>query len=133
MEGNELTIHSTMIAGGMNDLVDQEQINQAKQMGMKPSETLPMAASATQGMKIALFVMIDGKVVETTAQHTTGNLIIMSDTDVSAVMKDPDFAAFIDKAAESPDAVSEDLFRELFQNIEGMTIELADEVKVTIE
>ena len=35
MEGNELTIHSTMIAGGMNDLIDQEQINQAKEMGMK--------------------------------------------------------------------------------------------------
>ena len=30
MEGNELTIHSTMIAGGMNDLIDQEQINQGE-------------------------------------------------------------------------------------------------------
>ena len=133
MEGNELTIHSTMIAGGMNDLVDQEQINQAKEMGMKPSQTLPMAASATRGMKIAFFVRIDGEVVETTAEHTTGNLIIMSDTDVSSVMQDPDFAAFIDNAAEDPDAVSEESLRELFRNIEGMTIELADEIKVTIE
>ena len=133
MEGNELTIHSTMIAGGMNDLIDQEQINQAKEMGMKPSQTLPMAASATQGMKIAFFVRIEGEVVETTAEHTTGNLIIMSDTDVSAVMRDPDFAAFIDSAADNPDAVSEESLRDLFRNIEGMTIELADEVKVTMD
>ena len=57
----------------------------------------------------------------------------MSDTDVSSVMQDPDFAAFIDNAAEDPDAVSEESLRELFRNIEGMTIELADEIKVTIE
>lgn len=133
MEGNELTIHSTMIAGGMNDLIDQGQINQAREMGMKPSQTLPMAASATQGMKIALFVRIEGEVVETTAEHTTGNLIIMSDTDVSAVMRDPDFAAFMDNSADNPDTVSEESLRELFRNIEGMTIELADEVKVTID
>ncbi len=130
LEEDVLTIHSTMASAGVSELVDQKQIDQAKQMGMKPSDTLPMAAGATQGMRIGIFVRVEGEVEETSAKHSTGNLIIISDTEVSKVMQDPDFARFIDQAAEDPESVTEESLKDLFQNIEAMTIELEDQVTI---
>jgi hypothetical protein len=54
----------------------------------------------------------------------------MSDAEISKVMQDPDFIAFIDKVVEDPDTVTDKAVKELFGKIEAMTIELSDEITV---
>lgn len=130
LEGDLLTIHSSLADGNVNEIVNGDQLAKAKEMGMKPSEAIRMAAHTTQGMRTGFFVRIAPGIAETTAEHTTGDLIIMSDAEISKVLQDPDFGVFVDAAMENPEGVDIDGVKELFRNVEGMTIELADEVTV---
>lgn len=132
-EGKNLTILSSLADGNVKDLVDGDRLAQAKEMGMKPSEAIQMAANTTQGMRAGFFVRIAPGIKETTAEHAVGDLIIMSDAEIAKVLQDPDFGAFIDEAMEKPDGVDLDGVKELFRKIEGMTVELADEVTVQLK
>ena len=60
-------------------------------------------------------------------------LIILSDADIAKVLPDPDFGAFIDKAAEHPEGVTAQSVKALFKNIEAMTIEGADQITVKLK
>ncbi len=130
LEGKKLTVNSTLASASVDEMIDEEQLNQAKELGLKPSEAMQAAAASTQGMRAGIFLRIDPGIAETNAEHVTGNLIIMTDAEISKVMQDPDFISFIDKVVDDPDSVSDDSIRTLFKNIEAMTIELADEVTV---
>lgn len=130
MEGKKLTVKSTLASASVDEIIDEEQIAAAKEMGMKPSEAMRMAAASTEGMRAGIFLRIDPAIAETDAEHVTGNLIIMSDAEISKVMQDPDFVAFIDKMVDEPEAVTEKAVKELLGNIEAMTIEMADEVTI---
>ena len=70
---------------------------------MPPSEAMKMAAGMTEGMRIGYFLRADDGIAETNAEHVTGDLIILSDADIAKVLVDPDFGAFIDKAAADPE------------------------------
>ena len=133
LEGKTLTINNDIAEDSLNQMIDEKQMEQAKAMGMKPSQAMQMAAGMTQGMRVGFFVRADGQIAETNAEHATGNLIILSDADVSQIMQDPDFAEFIDVAAENPESVTPDSVKELFKKIEAMTIELQEEVTVEFE
>lgn len=133
LEGEVLTIQSSLAEGSVKEMINEEQLEQAKQMGMKPSEALQMMAVSTEGMRAGFFIRIDGGIAETNAEHVTGNLIIMSDAEVSKVLRDPDFAEFADRAAEDPGAITAEAVRELFGKIEAMTIELSEEITVRFE
>lgn len=130
LEGKKLTVKSSLASASVDEMIDEEQIAQAKEMGVKPSEAMQAAAASTQGMRAGIFLRIDPGIAETDAEHVTGNLIIMTDAEISKVMQDPDFVSFLDKVVEDPDSVTDDSIRELFGKIEGMTIELSDEITV---
>lgn len=131
LEDDTLIIHSSLAQGSMDELIDREKMEQARQMGMKPSQALQMAAVTMQGMRAGFFVRSLDGIAGTSATHATGNLIIMSDAEVSKVMQDPDFAAFLDKVAEEPDFLTEESVKELFGKLEAMTVELSE--KVTLQ
>lgn len=133
LEGKTLTIHNEIAEDSIGQMFDEKQMQQAKAMGMKPSQAMQMAAGMTQGMRVGFFVRADGQIAETNAEHATGNLIILSDADVPQIMQDPDFADFVDQASENPESVTTDSVKELFSNIEAMTIELQEEVTVEFE
>lgn len=133
LEGDLLTIRSSLADGNVKEIVNGEQLAKAKEMGMKPSEAIRMAATTTQGMRAGFFVRIAPGIAETNAEHTTGDLIIMSDAEISKVLRDPDFGAFVDTAMENPEDVDMEAVKELFQKLEGMTVEPADEVTVRFQ
>lgn len=125
-----LTIQTSLANGSASEIVNREQLAKAKEMGMKPSEAIRMAANTTQGMRAGFFVRIVGGIAETNAEHVTGDLIIMSDAEISKVLQDPDFGEFVDGVMDEPDDIELEGIKELFRKIEGMTVELADEVTV---
>ncbi|MEM6279509.1 MAG: hypothetical protein AAF733_08530 [Verrucomicrobiota bacterium] len=130
LEKNLLTIHSSLADGNVNEVVDIEQLSKARDMGMKPSEAIRRSADMTRGMRGGFFVRVVPGIEETNAAYVTGDLIILSDAEISKVMSDPDFQKFVDEAIENPEAVNLDGVKEMFSKIEGMTVELADEITV---
>ena len=130
LDGDLLTVKTSFASAGMNGLIDGKQFDQAREMGMAPSEAVKMAAGMAEGMRIGLFLRADGGIAETTAEHVKGDLIILSDADIAKVLPDPDFGAFIDKAAEHPEGVTAESVKALFKSIEAMTIESADQITV---
>lgn len=133
LKGDVLTIKSDFAKAGMGDVVNQEQFDQAKQMGMKPSDSIKMAAGMTRDMRIGYFVRIDGGIAETNATHVAGDLITLSDADISKVLVDPDLGIFIDKVAADPKAVTPDQQKELLGKLEAMTVETKEEVTVKLK
>jgi len=133
LEGDMLTVKSNFAAAGMNGFIDGEQIKQAKDLGVPPSEAIQMAAGMTQGMRIGFFLRAEEGIVETTAEHLSGDLIILSDADVAGVLNDPDFGEFIDKGTENPEGVTAESVKALFKKLEAMTIESADEITVKLK
>ncbi len=133
LKGDTLTIFSTFAKAGMGDMINQEKLDQAKAMNMTPSQAMQMSAGMAQGMRVGFFVRAEDGIVETDAAHVTGNLIILSDADISKVMTDPDFGAFLDRSIDEPDVVSPENVKELFKKIEAMTIELSEEITVKLK
>ncbi|MCB5290531.1 hypothetical protein LG954_10535, partial [Bifidobacterium longum subsp. infantis] len=120
-EGDLLTIHSSLADSNVKEIVNGDQLSKASEMGMKPSEAIQMAANTTQGMRTGFFVRVEPGIAETNAEYTTGDLIIMSDVEISKVLQDPDFGVFVDEAMEDPEGVDMKGVKELFRNIEGIT------------
>ncbi|MBP6600899.1 MAG: hypothetical protein KA250_03790 [Verrucomicrobiales bacterium] len=133
LEGDVLTVKSTLASAGIDGMIDQEQLDQAKQLGMKPSESMKMAAGMTAGMRVSFFLRAPEGIAETSAQHVTGDLIILSDADISKMLVDPDFGAFVDQVTENPEAVTPAAVKELFPKIEAMTIESSDQFTVKLK
>jgi hypothetical protein len=133
LKDDVLTIKSDFAKSGMGDVVNQDQFDQAKQMGMKPSDSIKMAAGMTKDMRVGYFVRIDGGIAETNATHVTGDLITLSDADISKVLMDPDLGPFIDKVAADPKAVTPEQQKELLGKLEAMTIETKEEVTVKLK
>ena len=133
LEGDLLTVKSTFAKDGMDGFVDQQQLDQAKAMGMAPSEAMKMAAGMTQGMRVGYFLRAEDGIAETNADHVTGDLIILSDADIGKVLIDPDLGAFIDKAAADPKAVTPDAAQEMMQKLEAMTVESKEEITVKLK
>lgn len=130
LEGKRLVVHSTLADASAEEMIDEEQLEQAREMGVKPSEVLAATTEASAGMRAGIFLRIEPDIAETNAEHVTGNLIIMTDAELSKVMRDPDFAEFIDRAAEDPSLVTDESIRELYGKLEAMTIEMADEIEI---
>ncbi len=133
LEGNVLTVKSTFAKDGMDGFIDQKQLDQAKEMGMNPSEALKMSAGMMQGMRIGYFVRAEDGIAETNADHATGDLIILSDADLGKVLLDPDLGVFIDRAAADPKAVTPETAKETMLKLEAMTIESKDEITVKLK
>lgn len=133
LKGDVLTIKSGFAKAGMGEFVDPEQLDQAKQMGMKPSDSIKMAAGMTKDMRVGYFVRIDGGIAETNATHVTGDLITLSDADMSKVLADPDLGVFIDKVAADPKAVTPEQQKELLGKLEAMAVETKEEVTVKLK
>jgi hypothetical protein len=133
LEGDILTVKTSFAKAGLEGMIDDEQLKQAKEMGMTPSQSMKMAAGMAEGMRAGVFLRADGGIAETTAAHVAGDLIVLSDADVAKVMNDPDFGAFIDKAAADPEIVTVESVKELFSKLEGMTVETADEITVKLK
>lgn len=133
LEGDLLTVKSSFAKEGMDGIVDPKQIEQAKAMGMAPSEAMKMAAGMTEGMRVGYFLRAEGGIAETNATHVAGDLIILSDADVSKSLLDPDLGAFIDKAAADPESVTPESYKELIEKIEAMTVEPKEEITVKLK
>lgn len=133
LKDDTLTIFSTFATAGMGDMLDQEKLDQAKAMNMTPSQAMQMSAGMAQGMRIGFFVRAEEGIIETNATHVSGNLIILSDADIPKVMQDPDFGAFLDRSVENPESVTPEDVKELFKEIEAMTVELSEEITVKLK
>lgn len=133
LEGDVLTVKTSFAKAGLEGMIDEDQLKQAKEMGMTPSQSMKMAAGMAEGMRAGVFLRADGGIAETTAAHVAGDLIILSDADVAKILNDPDFGTFIDKAAVDPKIVSVESVKELFGKLEGMTVETADEITVKLK
>jgi hypothetical protein len=133
LEEDILTVKTSFAKAGLEGMIDDEQLKQAKEMGMTPSQSMKMAAGMAEGMRAGVFLRADSGIAETTAAHVAGDLIILSDADVAKIMNDPDFGDFIDKAAVDPKIVTVDSVKELFGKLEGMTVETADEITVKLK
>lgn len=133
LKGDVLTIKSDFAKAGMGDVLNREQFEQARQMGMKPSDSVKMAAGMTKGMRVGYFVRADGGIAETNAAHVTGDLVTLSDADVSKVLMDPDLGAFIDEVAADPKAATPERQKELLEKLEAMTVETKEEVTVKLK
>lgn len=130
LEGDLLTIHSGLADGNVREIVDVDQLAKAREMGMKPSEAILASAETTRGMRSGVFVRVAPGIKETNAAHATGDLIIMSDAEISKVLRDPDFLEYVDESTENPEGIDLEGVKELFSKIEGMTVELAEEITV---
>ena len=133
LEGDLLTVKSSFARAGMDGLVDQKQMDQAKEMGMAPSQAIKMAAGMTKGMRIGFFLRAENGMVETTADHVTEDLITLSDGEISKVLLDPDLGAFIDKAAADPEVATPEAYKELLKKLEAITVESKDEITVKLK
>lgn len=133
LEGDVLTVTTSFAEKGFDGVLDPKQIEQAKQAGMAPSEMMKMSAGMTQGMRVGHFIRAEGGIAETDASHAEGDLITISDVDVSKMMSDPDFAAFVDKAAADPKSVTRESTRELAGKIEAMTVETKETFTVKLK
>jgi len=133
LEGDLLTVKSNFAAAGMDGFIADEQIKQALELGVAPSESIRMAAGMTEGMRIGFFLRAEEGIAETSAEHVTGDLIILSDADVAGVLNDPDFGEFIDKGAENPKGVTAESVKALFKKLEAMTVESANEITVKLK
>jgi len=133
LEGDLLTVKSSFARAGMDGLVDQKQMDQAKEMGMAPSQAIKMAAGMTKGMRIGFFLRAENGMVETTADHVTDDLITLSDGEISKVLLDPDLGAFIDKAAADPEVATPEAYKELLKKLEAITVESKDEITVKLK
>lgn len=133
LNGDVLTAKTSFAKAGLDGLIDEEQLKQGQQMGMTPSQSLKMAAGMTEGMRAGIFLQADGGIAETTATHVSGDLITLSDADVAKVLTDPDFGAFVDKAAVDSTSVTEASVKELFGKLEALTIETAEEITVKLK
>jgi hypothetical protein len=130
LEGDVLTVKTSFAKAGLEGMIDEDKLKQAKEMGMTPSQSMKMAAGMAEGMRAGVFLRADGGIAETTAAHVTGDLITLSDADVAKVLNDPDFGEFIDKAAVDPKLVTVEAVKELFGKLEAMTVETADAITV---
>lgn len=133
MEGNTLTIHSSLAEGNMENLVDKEQLRMARESGVNAAEAIQAASAMMEGMRAGFFVRARDPIASTSAEHSTGNLIIMSEAEVAKVMQDEDFIAFLKKYSEDPEILTAEAVKELFGKIEAMTIELAETVEIEFE
>lgn len=133
LSGDTLTINTNFGEGGMDAFVDEEQLKKAAEMGMKPSEAVKMASGMTGGMRVGFFVRFESGILETDAAHVNGDLITLSDADVSKVLADPDFGTFIDRVSDDPASVTEASMKELIGEIEALTMETSDEVTVKMK
>jgi hypothetical protein len=133
LEGDVLTVKSTFAKDGMDGFIDPKQLDQAKEMGLTPSEALKMSAGVMQGMRIGYFLRAEDGIAETNADHVNGDLVILSDADLGKVLLDPDLRPFIDKAAANPKAVTPEVAKELMLKLEAMTVESKDEITVKLK
>lgn len=133
LEGDVLTVSTNFGEKGLEGVIDQKQLDQAKQAGIAPSEMMKMSAGMTQGMRVGFFLRAEGGIAETDASHVEGDLITISDADVSKMMADPDFAAFVDKAAADPKSITKESAKELVGKIEAMTVETKETFTVKLK
>lgn len=133
LEGDVLTVSSSFAKDGMDGLVDEKQIEQARGMGVAPSEAVKMAAGMAEGMRIGYFLRADGGIAETDAEHVSGDLVVVSDVDLAKVMLDPDFGAFMDKVAADPKAATPEALKDLIGKLEAMTVETKESFKIKLK
>lgn len=133
LEGDVVTVSSSFAKDGMDGLVDEKQIEQARGMGVAPSEAVKMAAGMAEGMRIGYFLRADGGIAETDAEHVSGDLVVVSDVDLAKVMLDPDFGAFMDKVAADPKAATPEALKDLIGKLEAMTVETKESFKIKLK
>lgn len=85
----------------------------------------PMA-EMFKGMRMAIFLDLEGDIVETNATHRDGNIITIMEMDFAKILEDPErFKAF---SKASPKSVSE--ARELMKDFPGIKVDLNEELVV---
>lgn len=133
LEGDLLTVKTHFSSLGLSGFLDKDRFDQAEKMGMPPSQAMQMGAGMTRGMRMEFAIAAADGIAETDATHVEGNRLIMSRADIPKVLQDPDFGAFVDRAAADPATVTAETSRELVGKLEGLTIETKDTVKVKLK
>jgi len=133
LNGDTLVVKSSFVKESLEGIVDQDQVDQAKKMGMSPSEAIKMSAGMTRGMKIGYYIRAEGGIAETDASHVSGDTVTLSEADVSKVLLDPDLAPFVDRAAADPASVSSGDYLDLVGKLDGLVIETKEQVAIKLK
>lgn len=133
LDGDVLTVKSGFAKAGLDGMVDRKQVDQAKEAGMAPSQMMKMAAGTTKGARISYSVRAEDGIAETDADHVDGDRIILNEADLSEMLLDPDFGAFLDRVVADPAAATPEAYHELIGKVEALTIESKDEVRVKLK
>lgn len=112
--------------------------SQGSQQKLTPEQldaALPMMGAMMSGLRIAVFVRMDGELASTNASHAEGSLITITDTDIGEMIKDPSFiqvmkSSMMDKkpAASEVEKMMSDLSK-----AKGFKMETKSEVSATFK
>lgn len=133
LEGDLLTVKSSFAKESLDGLLDKDQIEQAKQMGMSPSQSLKMAGGMVQGMKIGYYLEAEGGIAETNADYVDGKRITLTESDMVRVLNDPNLGSFVDRVIADPSAGTLEASREVVKKIEGLKVDTKEEIRVKLK
>jgi hypothetical protein len=91
-----------------------------------PEEALEQVKQMFEGMRVAMIIEIDGKLVKTNATHVDGNRITLMDMDFGKLLEAPEkFKMF---AKINPKTVED--AKKLVKNVPGIKVDLNDKVEI---
>lgn len=90
-------------------------------------QALEQVKQVFDGMHIAMFIEVDGKVVKTNATHVDGNRIILMDMDFDELMEDPEKLETF--ALSKPKSVEE--AKKILKGVKGIKVDMNEELVVS--
>lgn len=130
MADGVLSVSADLGSMGLEDIADDEQFAAANQLGMRPSEVLKTAADSMSGMRMGVFLRIDGEIAETDASHVNGTLITLSDAEMDKVFSDEGFLGVVDAIVADPAAFDAERVKEAMAEVDGVTLETKETITV---
>lgn len=122
--------------GGGGSLPGGGAISGPDGQAIDPAAAMQMAAGMFEGMRIALFIRIDGEIAETNAKFVDETLITLSDLQPAKMAADPKFMEVINGAqglassGQEPTTDQAATLVEQVMSIEGMKIETQDSIQI---
>ncbi len=110
---------------------DEEEEEAAAEEAAKDSaearQALEQVKQVFDGMRIAMFIEVDGKVVKTNAAHVDGNRITLMDMDFDELMQNPEKLETF--ALSKPKSVEE--AKKILKGVNGIKVDMNEELVVS--
>ena len=90
---------------------------------------LPMMQQMLKGMRMALHIQVEGKIVETNAEYRDAAKVTLMDVDFDKILAKPEALKAMSKSKSK--SINEQ--KALLKGIEGIKIEGAEQVKIRFQ